>query len=181
MLHQSRQYTNVVVAKDADALYQELSRFVEDKHAGELDHAVQFESFIFLNDSTGNYDCHLEYAVFDLQRGGQVDSWTLTWLTRPSFDPLLDRLRLHDMPVLEGLPAGLRAGKYTVLLLLPDYMAETFGHDTYLSHVSAADAEAAVATAKKVAAEEFSVDDGDDFHVLLVAAGWVEDLAPQEA
>lgn len=65
---------------------------------------------------------------------------------------------------------------YSVLLLYPDHMAETFGHDTYLTHVNARSPEEAISTAREhVRAQDVNP---DDFHVLLVAKGWIQDLKP---
>ena len=72
---------------------------------------------------------------------------------------------------------------YTVLLLRPDYMADEFGKDTYLAHVSANGAQEAQCKAQ---AEVISVDyegepddgvDPTDYHVLFVASGHHEDLS----
>lgn len=73
---------------------------------------------------------------------------------------------------------------YTFLLLRPDYVAESFGADTYLAHVKAID----VHEAKKVAQKEVSAADSvgndglyefdyDDYHVLAVFEGHLKDLS----
>ena len=63
--------------------------------------------------------------------------------------------------------------KYTVILLRPDYIADTFGHDVYIDHVVANDADGAVLSAQL---DVFSVDgdqadDHRDYHPLAVFRG----------
>lgn len=71
--------------------------------------------------------------------------------------------------------------KYTVLLLRPDYIADEFGKDTYLAHVTAAGVAAAQTTAQL---DAWVADGGpdendccDDYHVLFVAEGYINDLS----
>lgn len=72
---------------------------------------------------------------------------------------------------------------YTVLLLRPDYIANEFGKDTYLAHVSANGAELAQLAAQ-VEARDADLPPGAedwpnpaDYHVLFVALGHHEDLS----
>lgn len=59
---------------------------------------------------------------------------------------------------------------FTVLLLYPDYAADTFGQDTYLAYVHAVDAEEAVTKAR----DQVRVADQDpfDFHCLFSCIGF---------
>ena len=70
--------------------------------------------------------------------------------------------------------------KFTVLLLYPDYLAETFGHATYMTSVTADN----VTQAKKLAQEEGAaknkVENPDDFFVLCVIAGEHDDIKDRE-
>lgn len=62
---------------------------------------------------------------------------------------------------------------WTVLLLYPDYLAENYGEETYLTWVNATSA----ADAEKFAREEvvltnnFDADDAENFAVLFVTLG----------
>ena len=79
---------------------------------------------------------------------------------------------------------------FTVLLLVPDTLASTFGHDVYTGHVTlpdtganpATDVQAAIASARDAAMDAYTAwDDGIDpvaFHVLAVFHGLLEDLQP---
>lgn len=77
--------------------------------------------------------------------------------------------------------------KYTVLLLRPDYVADNFGQDTFLAHVDEPSVEAAEHAGRVEAytadqsPDEREADDLDekfeDYHVLFVAEGWLDDLA----
>jgi hypothetical protein len=64
---------------------------------------------------------------------------------------------------------------YSVLLLYPDYIAETFGLETYYAWVQARDSLDAVRKAKRQAGEHNSKVHGrqcaKDFHPLLVISG----------
>ena len=67
--------------------------------------------------------------------------------------------------------------KYSVLLLTPGYLAETFGHDTYFTHVDADNPLAAVALAQDEAEDgQPSACNPADWFPLLVVAGWHKDL-----
>ena len=75
---------------------------------------------------------------------------------------------------------------YTVLLLRPDYVADEFGKDTYLAHVTAADTVQAMARARyeawnsdiEVAEDELDlVGHPDDYHVLFCTMGHLRDLS----
>jgi len=67
---------------------------------------------------------------------------------------------------------------YTVLLLYPDTLAETYGQETYLAHVEADDSLKASQTAQELARLDTNeaVDDPDDFYPLIVIAGHHDDL-----
>ena len=69
---------------------------------------------------------------------------------------------------------------FTVLLLYPDYIAETFGHETYLAFVEATDVvhaiEAAQRRATRVNLDEISPENFADFYPVYVAAGHHYDL-----
>ena len=58
--------------------------------------------------------------------------------------------------------------KYTVLLLLPDYVAATYGQDTFFTCVPAAGVGQAIAKAQCEAAEKNNVTDLGDFFPLCV-------------
>jgi hypothetical protein len=77
---------------------------------------------------------------------------------------------------------------YTVLLLRPDYIADEFGKDTYLAHVVADGVDEAIKLGQR---EAWDVDQPpdveddvrdyivlEDYHVLLVCIGHLEDLKP---
>lgn len=73
---------------------------------------------------------------------------------------------------------------YTVLLLRPDYIVDVFGQDTYLAHVVANGVEEAQKLAQMEAFEadvdqddrsDFRDDASDDYYVLFVAVGHLED------
>lgn len=75
--------------------------------------------------------------------------------------------------------------KYTVILLRPDYIADTFGQDTYMDHVEAPTPADAVDEARVRAV---SIDYGadvtepqpEDYLALAVFAGHLDDLTPGE-
>ncbi len=66
--------------------------------------------------------------------------------------------------------------RYTILLLRPDYLADAFGQDTYLTHVSEPSVEAAQHAARVEVSEADSNEDFEDYHVLAVFEGHLEDL-----
>lgn len=70
--------------------------------------------------------------------------------------------------------------KYSVLLLYPDYIAETYGQDTYFTHVEADNVAGAIVMAQSEA-EDSNVSRGElaDFFPLLVIEGWHDDLTNQ--
>lgn len=68
-------------------------------------------------------------------------------------------------------------GKYTVLLMLPEYTADNYGEDTQAMHVVAHDPTEAVQVAQKLAAG--TEDDPDDYHPVFVVEGHVMDLTPE--
>lgn len=70
---------------------------------------------------------------------------------------------------------------WTVLLLTPDYEADTYGQDSYLAHVEADGTEAAVREARMQMAEtfeDFDPDNEDDLFVIAVFAGHHQDVQP---
>jgi hypothetical protein len=68
--------------------------------------------------------------------------------------------------------------KYTVLLLRPDYVADTFGQDTFCAHVEGDTAEAALAAARAEACEADGQDDPEDYYCLFCTDGHVADHTP---
>ncbi len=68
--------------------------------------------------------------------------------------------------------------EFSVLLLYPDYLADTFGQETYFTHVASESVEAGVRAAQEEAAECQQCEcDPVDFFPLLVVQGWHADLA----
>jgi hypothetical protein len=69
---------------------------------------------------------------------------------------------------------------YTVLLRRPDYVT-TDDLDTYLTHIVATNPELAVqyARAEAVAADDEDVENAEDYAVLLVVEGHLNDLNPE--
>jgi hypothetical protein len=67
--------------------------------------------------------------------------------------------------------------KYTVILLLPDYVADVFGQDTYLAHVDAPNAPRAVALGQHEACAADGNDVVTDYYPLAVFAGHLDDLS----
>lgn len=66
--------------------------------------------------------------------------------------------------------------RYTVLLLRPDYVANTFGQDTYMTHIEAENIAAAQIAAQEEAVFADRADDYDNIHpddyaVLMVVEG----------
>lgn len=74
--------------------------------------------------------------------------------------------------------------KYTVLLLLPDYMAEDFGTDTYLAWVEARGPTSAVRAAQDQASDQHQKEGAEcraaDYQPLLVAEGEIYDITPNK-
>lgn len=67
--------------------------------------------------------------------------------------------------------------KYTVTLLYPDYVADNFGQDVYVAHVEADWPGGAISIAReKVGATVPDVENLEDFHVVSVFEGHLEDL-----
>lgn len=71
--------------------------------------------------------------------------------------------------------------KWTVILLYPDYAAETYGHDTFMTSVEAEDPEGAVREARDEACDalEERPDNPEDFFVVAVIEGEHEDINPE--
>lgn len=66
--------------------------------------------------------------------------------------------------------------KFSVLLLLPDSIAENYGQETYLDHVLAKSVKGAVKSAQRKAAKMSSIAAAADFYPLAVFSGHLEDL-----
>jgi hypothetical protein len=64
---------------------------------------------------------------------------------------------------------------YTILLLRPDYVAATFGHDTFCAHVKGKTREAALAEARAAACAADGQDTPDDYYCLFCTDGHVVD------
>lgn len=63
---------------------------------------------------------------------------------------------------------------FTVILLVPDYAASTFGQDIFTAHASGADRNAAIADAQRQAEEAYphhDIEDPSDFHPLATFKG----------
>jgi len=75
----------------------------------------------------------------------------------------------------------MKAKKFTVLLLRPDYMADGFGEDTYLAHVRAQNPETAIEQAQQEVAKLDDIDDAKaaDYYPLITIKGLHEDLTPE--
>jgi hypothetical protein len=73
-----------------------------------------------------------------------------------------------------------RMKKFTVLLLRPDHVADGYGTDTYLAHVTAPTPGAAVTAARHEVARVDDLDDVriDDYHPLITLGGWHDDITP---
>lgn len=70
--------------------------------------------------------------------------------------------------------------KFTVLLLVPDYICDelqgTYGQTTLLCHVVAENVVQALAYARNQAVAEFPAAESDDFYPLFTAAGHQDNL-----
>lgn len=71
--------------------------------------------------------------------------------------------------------------QYTILLMRPDYVAEQYGEDTYLAHISAENVQDAQVFAQEEAfrVDDLDTDDGespDAYLVLLVVEGIHHDI-----
>ena len=64
---------------------------------------------------------------------------------------------------------------YTILLLRPDYVAATFGHDTFCAHVEGPTADAALAEARAAACEADEQETPEDYYCLFCTDGHVKD------
>ena len=74
--------------------------------------------------------------------------------------------------------------EYSVLLLLPDYMAEDYGTDTYFDWVTAATPTKAVRASQVRAAKQHRSEGAQcraaDYHPLVVVDGYHKDLTPDK-
>ena len=62
--------------------------------------------------------------------------------------------------------------KWTVLLLRPDYLAATFGHDTFCAHVyGKTSAEALAAARNEAIAADHTTSGAEDYYCLLCIRG----------
>jgi hypothetical protein len=81
-----------------------------------------------------------------------------------------------------GAKALLESGTpttYTVVLLTPDYLADNFGQDTYMAHVVATSPAEAIAKARTdvcTARKHEDEEDGNNYFVIAVFVGELEDL-----
>jgi len=80
MLHKNRVFHSPIVLTSLHELENALRAQAEDSHGGDLSHAVKYNNFLFVNDSTGVCGSFCEYAIFDIARKGQVEAWTLNWI-----------------------------------------------------------------------------------------------------
>jgi len=71
--------------------------------------------------------------------------------------------------------------KWSVLLLLPDYVATEYGHETYYDFVEAPDPASAIKLAREhaVAAHGGAGAGACDYFVLLATAGYNGDVNPE--
>lgn len=69
---------------------------------------------------------------------------------------------------------------YTVLVLRPDYAAQNYGQDTFLTQVAAPTILTAQRLAQREAAEADQLDSPQDYHVLLVVEGHHFDLRVED-
>jgi hypothetical protein len=71
---------------------------------------------------------------------------------------------------------------FTVLLLYPDYAAETFGHDTWMAHARARNSKDADLRARRDASNAIANQplaiEHEDWHTLAVFEGHLEDVRP---
>ena len=68
---------------------------------------------------------------------------------------------------------------FTVLLLRPDNIADSFGQDTFLTVVTAPDVEAAIGLARRIVIKtDGGEGNGEDYPVLFVAEGCHMDIKP---
>ena len=95
-----------------------------------------------------------------------------------SFDTLKDMRDifkvLYRLPVVDPKP-------YTVLLVLPDYLADNYGQETYLVQVDAVNVKEAVAEARREAVSELNATLDTDFFVSFVCEGHVDDIKEVKA
>jgi hypothetical protein len=70
---------------------------------------------------------------------------------------------------------------YTVLLLRPDYIADQYGEDTYLAHVTAGNPTEALAEARREVAKADGNDEPEwnDYACLCIFEGTLTDLNPE--
>jgi hypothetical protein len=70
--------------------------------------------------------------------------------------------------------------KYTVLLLVPDYLSSNYGHEAYLAFVEAASPAEAIELAQEEANSRHAEGREQDFHPLYVCEGHHEDVKGDE-
>lgn len=66
--------------------------------------------------------------------------------------------------------------KYTVLFLKPDYVADTYGQDTFCAYVKASDHKHAIEEARSEACKADEQDNPDDYYCLFCATGYIPNL-----
>ena len=69
---------------------------------------------------------------------------------------------------------------YTVILLLPDDVAHTFGQDTYCRHIIAPSPAQAIEAAQRECAAQDDHDDPDAYFVIACFEGSLRDLNPEQ-
>jgi hypothetical protein len=71
--------------------------------------------------------------------------------------------------------------KFTVILLYPDYLANTFGHDTYMTCVEADSVELAIfaATSDAIEDNDRMLSEREDWFVIAVIEGDHQDVKSQ--
>lgn len=70
---------------------------------------------------------------------------------------------------------------YTVILLYPDYLAATFGQDTFMSHCRAQNPATAIRIVQEQAGKKAGIRDGsadEDFYCIACIAGHHNDIKP---
>lgn len=77
--------------------------------------------------------------------------------------------------------AGVSSGKrpYTVLLLRPDHMSDSFGQDTFCAHVEGGGPGEALEAAREAACGVDGAETPEDYHCLFCAEGFLMDLSPE--
>jgi len=96
-------------------------------------------------------------------------------------DKLRRNNRRHYYKSIKAKGLKRRALRFTVLLLYPDYLAATFGHETYLAHVLAHTALDAIRIAQRDRFIRAREGHASDWHPLACFRGHVHDCNPLDA